>query len=128
MDQFLQYIITGISVGMVYALIALGFVLIWKSSSVANLALGQIVLLSSWFSYSMLMQANLPPYIALPIVVIFAILDAAYPDRGTVGIGLGTSAGPCKEERTFWRFDHRHRESGQAACRDARAHDSLLRA
>ena len=36
---------------MVYALIALGFALIWKSSSVANLALGQIVLLSSWFTY-----------------------------------------------------------------------------
>jgi branched-chain amino acid transport system permease protein len=73
MDQFLQYIITGLSIGMVYALIALGFVLIWKSSSVANLALGQIVLLSSWFAYSMLAQANLPPYIALPIVVIFAL-------------------------------------------------------
>ncbi|MGD0779722.1 MAG: branched-chain amino acid ABC transporter permease [Dehalococcoidales bacterium] len=73
MDQFGQYIITGLSVGMVYALIALGFVLIWKSSSVANLALGQIVLLSSWFTYSMLVQVNLPSYIALPIVVIFAV-------------------------------------------------------
>jgi branched-chain amino acid transport system permease protein len=73
MDQFGQYIITGLSVGMVYALIALGFVLIWKSSSVANLALGQIVLLSSWFTYSMLVQVNLPSYIALPIVVIFAL-------------------------------------------------------
>jgi branched-chain amino acid transport system permease protein len=73
MDQFLQYIITGLSIGMVYALIALGFVLIWKSSSVANLALGQIVLLSSWFTYSMLVQAHLPPLIALPIVVVFAL-------------------------------------------------------
>jgi branched-chain amino acid transport system permease protein len=74
MAQLLQFIITGISVGMVYALIALGFVLIWKSSSVANLALGQIVLLSSWFTYSMLVQANLPVYIAFPVVVLFAIL------------------------------------------------------
>ncbi|MDD5338112.1 MAG: branched-chain amino acid ABC transporter permease [Dehalococcoidales bacterium] len=73
MDQLLQYVITGLSVGMVYALIALGFVLIWKSSSVANLALGQIVLLSSWFTYSMLVQANLPPIVALPIVIIFAL-------------------------------------------------------
>ncbi len=73
MDQLLQYIITGLSIGMVYALIALGFVLIWKSSSVANLALGQIVLLASWFTYSMLAQANLPPLVALPIVVVFAL-------------------------------------------------------
>jgi branched-chain amino acid transport system permease protein len=73
MAELLQFVITGISVGMVYALIALGFALIWKSSSVANLALGQIVLLSSWFTYSMLVQADLPLYIAFPIVILFAL-------------------------------------------------------
>jgi branched-chain amino acid transport system permease protein len=73
MAELLQYIITGISVGMVYALIALGFALVWKSSSVANLALGQIVLLSSWFTYSMLEQANLPVYLAFPVVFLFAL-------------------------------------------------------
>jgi branched-chain amino acid transport system permease protein len=73
MAEFLQFIITGISVGMVYALIALGFALIWKSSSVANLALGQIVLITSWFTYSMLVQAALPVYIAFPLVIIFAL-------------------------------------------------------
>ncbi len=73
MAEFLQYLITGLSVGMVYALIGLGFVLIWKSSSVANLALGQIVLISSWFNYSMLVDAELPVFIALPLVIVFAI-------------------------------------------------------
>jgi branched-chain amino acid transport system permease protein len=73
MAEFLQYLVTGISVGMVYALIALGFALIWKSSSVANLALGQIVLISSWFTYSMLVQANLPEFIAFPVVILFAL-------------------------------------------------------
>jgi len=73
MAEFLQFIITGISVGMVYALIALGFALIWKSSSVANLALGQIVLVSSWFTYSMLVQVHLPAYIAFPLVILFAL-------------------------------------------------------
>jgi branched-chain amino acid transport system permease protein len=71
--ELLQFVITGISVGMVYALIALGFALVWKSSSVANLALGQIVLFSSWFTYSMLVQAALPLYIAFPMVVLFAL-------------------------------------------------------
>jgi branched-chain amino acid transport system permease protein len=66
-------LITGIAVGMVYALIALGFVVVWKSSSVANLALGQIVLLSSWFTYSMLVQAKLPLWIGFPLVILFAL-------------------------------------------------------
>ncbi len=73
MAQLLQFLITGIAVGMVYALIALGFALIWKSSSVANLALGQIVLVSSWFTYSMLVQAQFPLWLAFPLVVLFAL-------------------------------------------------------
>ncbi|NLE08468.1 MAG: branched-chain amino acid ABC transporter permease, partial [Dehalococcoidales bacterium] len=31
MAEFLQYTMTGLTVGMVYSLIALGFVLVWKS-------------------------------------------------------------------------------------------------
>lgn len=73
MAEFLQFFITGIVVGMVYALIALGFALIWKSSSVANLALGQIVLVSSWFTYAMLVQAEFPVWLAFPLVIIFAL-------------------------------------------------------
>ncbi|MBA7601581.1 High-affinity branched-chain amino acid transport system permease protein LivH [subsurface metagenome] len=73
MDELLQYVISGIAVGMVYALIALGFALIWKSSSVANLALGQIVLISSWFTYAMLVQAQFPIWLAFPLVILFAL-------------------------------------------------------
>jgi len=68
-----QFVITGLTVGMVYSLIALGFVLIWKSSGVANLALGQLVLLFSWFSYGMLVEFNLPVWLSLPLVVLFAL-------------------------------------------------------
>jgi branched-chain amino acid transport system permease protein len=73
MAELLQYTITGLAVGMIYALIALGFALIWKSSSVANLALGQIVLICSWFTYSMLVQAKLPYWIGLPVTILFAV-------------------------------------------------------
>jgi branched-chain amino acid transport system permease protein len=71
--ELLQYTITGLAVGMVYALIALGFALIWKSSSVANLALGQLVLISSWFTYGMLVQAKFPYWIGLPLTILFAM-------------------------------------------------------
>jgi branched-chain amino acid transport system permease protein len=72
--MLLQFVITGITVGMVYSLIALGFVLIWKSSGVANLALGQLVLLSSWFTYAMLVQAGLPLWLGFLLVLIFSIV------------------------------------------------------
>src|SRR4030042_1968107 len=73
MAELLQYTITGIAVGMVYALIALGFALVWKSSSVANLALGQLVLISSWITYGMLVQAKLPFWLGLPLTILFAL-------------------------------------------------------
>jgi len=73
MAELLQFVITGLTVGMVYAPIALGFVLIWKSSGVANLALGQLVLISSWFTYGMLVQAGLPLWLGLPLVILFAL-------------------------------------------------------
>jgi branched-chain amino acid transport system permease protein len=73
MAESLQFFITGIAVGMVYALIALGFVVIGKSSGVANLALGQLVLLNSWIAYSMLGKANLPVCVGIPLVIVFAI-------------------------------------------------------
>jgi len=74
MAELLQFVITGITVGMIYALIALGFVLVWKSSGVANLALGQLVLVSSWFTYGMLVQAGLPLWLGFALVILFALV------------------------------------------------------
>lgn len=73
MSEFVQLTITGVTVGMVYALIGLGFALIWKSSSVANLALGQLVLICSWFTYGMLVQVKFPYWLAFPLVIVFAL-------------------------------------------------------
>ncbi|OGO17618.1 MAG: ABC transporter permease [Chloroflexi bacterium RBG_16_50_11] len=74
MNELLQYVITGLALGVIYSLIALGFVVVWKSSGVANLALGQLVLFSSWFTYGMLAQAGLPVWVGIPLVIVFAIV------------------------------------------------------
>lgn len=73
MAELLQFVITGLTVGMVYSLIALGFVLVWKSSGVANLALGQLVLLFSWFTFAMLVQAGSPIWLGFSLVILFAL-------------------------------------------------------
>jgi len=73
MAELSQFVITGVTVGMVYALIALGFVLIWKSSGVANLTLGQLVLVFSWFTYGILVQVGFPVWVGIPLVILFAL-------------------------------------------------------
>ncbi len=73
MADLMQFILTGVTVGLVYSLIALGFTFIWKSSSVANLALGQMVLLFSWIAYGAMHQAGLPFWIGLPVTILAAV-------------------------------------------------------
>lgn len=48
MTQFLELLLNGLSLGVVYALVALGFVVIFKSSHVINFAHGSIVLLGAY--------------------------------------------------------------------------------
>jgi branched-chain amino acid transport system permease protein len=48
MDIFLQLIISGIMVGSIYALVALGWTIIYKCSGVLNLAMGEITLVGAY--------------------------------------------------------------------------------
>jgi len=48
MELFLMTLITGILVGGIYALVALGWVLIYKCSGVLNLAMGELTLIGAY--------------------------------------------------------------------------------
>ncbi|MEW6259505.1 MAG: branched-chain amino acid ABC transporter permease [Thermodesulfobacteriota bacterium] len=52
MDLFLMTIATGLMVGGIYALVALGWVLIYKCSGVLNLAMGEMTLIGAYTSLS----------------------------------------------------------------------------
>ncbi|MDT0682206.1 branched-chain amino acid ABC transporter permease [Roseicyclus sp. F158] len=59
MDAFLQFVFSGLTVGAVYALVALGFTLIYNASDVVNFAQGEFVMLGgmiTWFAH----DAGLP--------------------------------------------------------------------
>jgi branched-chain amino acid transport system permease protein len=53
MDLFLQLFITGIMLGSIYALVALGWVLIYKCSGVLNLAMGELTLIGGYVCLSL---------------------------------------------------------------------------
>ena len=60
MDIFLQLLVSGIAVGGVYALIALGFVLIYKATSIINFATGEFMMIGAFVFYSFMVYAGLP--------------------------------------------------------------------
>ena len=54
MEKLLQYSFTGLSAGSLYALVALGIVLIYRSTRVLNFAHGDIATLATFVAFSML--------------------------------------------------------------------------
>ncbi|MGL4324132.1 MAG: branched-chain amino acid ABC transporter permease [Beijerinckiaceae bacterium] len=72
MPELMQFILSGITVGAVYALVALGFTIIYNASDVVNFAQGEFVMLGGMitvFAY----QAGVP----LPLAALMAIAATA---------------------------------------------------
>ena len=51
METFIQLVVNGLGKGAVYALLALGFVMIFKATEVVNFALGSLVLFGGYLVY-----------------------------------------------------------------------------
>ena len=60
MEFFLQLLFQGLSIGFLYALAALGFVMIFKSSSVLNFAHGELLAIGAFIFWSWRHGLNYP--------------------------------------------------------------------
>ena len=66
MAYFLELLISGALTGLMYALVALGFVLIYKSAGVPNLAQGALVM-TAGYAVWLVMSWGLPVWAAIPV-------------------------------------------------------------
>ena len=71
MPEFLQFLFSGLTVGAIYALVAVGFTLIYSSSDVINFAQGEFVMIGGMVTY-VLAAAGAP----LPVAGLLAIVVA----------------------------------------------------
>jgi len=81
MTFFLQLVITGFALGMVYALIAIGFVIILKCSEAFNIAQGHFVMIGGYLGYTYLVTFGLPIWAGLLLAIITAILMGLVIER-----------------------------------------------
>ncbi|MDQ3454510.1 MAG: branched-chain amino acid ABC transporter permease [Actinomycetota bacterium] len=79
MSFFLELLINGLSVGAVYALIALGFVIIFKATEVINFAHGSLLLLGGYVISEYTRELGF--YVALLIGLTVAALGALFIER-----------------------------------------------
>ncbi|MGH2343206.1 branched-chain amino acid ABC transporter permease [Segnochrobactraceae bacterium EtOH-i3] len=94
MPELMQFILSGITVGAVYALVALGFTIIYNASDVVNFAQGEFVMLGGMITV-FAHAAGLPlPLAALGAIVVTAGLGVALnklaiePARGAPVVSL----------------------------------------
>jgi len=81
MSYFFQLVVSGIVVGSIYALSALGFVLIYKSSRVLNIAHGQIIAAGAFITYALTVWVGIPIYISFPISMVATFFLAMSVER-----------------------------------------------
>jgi branched-chain amino acid transport system permease protein len=74
MDFFLQLVINGLVVGSIYALVAMGFVIIYKSTSVLNFAQGEFLLLGAYISLVLLTRYHVPFFLTVALTLAFAVV------------------------------------------------------
>lgn len=81
MTFFLQLVITGFALGMVYALIAIGFVIILKCSEAFNIAQGHFVMIGGYLGYTFLVTFGLPIWASLVAAIAVAIIMGLLIER-----------------------------------------------
>ncbi len=81
MSYFFQLVVSGIVVGSIYALSALGFVLIYKSSRVLNIAHGQIIAAGAFITYALTVWAGISIYISFLLSVVITFFLAMSVER-----------------------------------------------
>ena len=70
-----QYAVNGLLVGAVFALIGLGFSLVWGILNIINLAHAAFIMLGAYFTWMLVEHASIDPLLTVPIValILFAI-------------------------------------------------------
>jgi branched-chain amino acid transport system permease protein len=86
--KFIQLFVTGLVTGSVYALVALGFVLIYKSTSIINFAQGEFVLVGAYICL-FLVQAGIPFIPAFALTMGASVLLGLGVERGVLRPMIG---------------------------------------
>ena len=90
MDLAPQLLFTGLGIGAIYALVALGFVLLIRAASVVNFAQGEFSMLGAYFMVVLATGLGVPYLLSLPLAV------AAMAGFGLLFAGA-----------TYWPLRHR---------------------
>ncbi len=68
--RFLSFLISGLSLGSIYAIIALGYTMVYGIAKMLNFAHGDVIMVGSYICFFAMMRYNLPPVVGVILAVI----------------------------------------------------------
>ena len=74
MDKLIQTLISGLSIGSIYALIALGYTMVYGIAKMLNFAHGDIIMVGAYAVITAVFTMGLPPFIAILISIALCAL------------------------------------------------------
>ena len=72
--SFLSYLINGISLGSVYAIIALGYTMVYGIAKMLNFAHGDIIMVGAFSAFTVISTLGMPPVLGVLASVIVCTL------------------------------------------------------
>jgi branched-chain amino acid transport system permease protein len=81
MEFFFQLLLNGIVVGSIYSLVGLGFVVIYKSTSVLNFAQGEFLVLGAYVCLTLTVQYQIPFFWSFLLTLVFSALLGILTER-----------------------------------------------
>jgi len=90
MSEFLQFLLSGVTIGSTYALVGLGFAIIYNASQVINFAQGEFVMIGGMASVYFL-GLGLPMPVAILLAIAAAAVVALFLERLAIGRARGAS-------------------------------------
>ena len=82
--MLLQSVVSGLLVGSIYALIAVGLTLVWGIMELVNFAHGSYLMLSMYLCYALFLIAGFDPLVSLPIAVILLYMLGVITYRAVI--------------------------------------------
>lgn len=72
MTEFIQLFVSGLATGAIYGIVALGFVIIYKSTDIFNFAQGDLVMIGAYLGYAVLTVTGWPFWAASLVTLVLA--------------------------------------------------------
>lgn len=74
MISFLQYLVSGVSLGSVYAIIALGYTMVYGIAKMLNFAHGDVIMVGAFTAYTLMSTMGINPYLSVLISIVVCTL------------------------------------------------------